>query len=107
MSYFSTKECVMNGVELLDNKFPEWKELVDLDKLDIENCDNCILGQLFGDYIAGLDTLRIGQHKAYIFGFNVDTSFDVVPDPNLGDYLNLKNHWQKTIAELMTAPLAL
>lgn len=107
MSYFNSEECVMNGVELLDRRFPNWEDLIDPDSLEIDSCDNCIIGQLFGDYTTGLDTLRIGQLKACTLGFNVDTSFDVVLDPNLYDYLVLKNHWQKIIAERLSPPLAI
>jgi hypothetical protein len=45
---------VKNGIRLLDEKVPGWAKRINLAKLDMESCHNCILGQLFGLYETGL-----------------------------------------------------
>jgi len=38
---------VQNGVKVLDNYDPEWFNKIDLELLNLGNCMNCVLGQLF------------------------------------------------------------
>jgi hypothetical protein len=48
------------GASLLDNHFgPQWALRVNLNTLHIASPEDCILGQLFGDYVHGLDALNI------------------------------------------------
>lgn len=47
------QEYVNNGAKLLDKKCPGWFLKIDLKKLDLADCFNCVLGQLFGDYAEG------------------------------------------------------
>lgn len=37
---------VERGAEFLDARIPGWEEKIDLDKLDLGSCCNCIVGQL-------------------------------------------------------------
>lgn len=56
------------GIELLDEKGPdEWRKKLDLDILDIDSCDLCVLGQLYGHTIDGKEQLDISNLK--LFGF--------------------------------------
>lgn len=52
--------AVSRGVELLDEKVPDWRGSVDIERLDIANTHDCILGQVFGDYHVGMDVLFPG-----------------------------------------------
>lgn len=47
------------GAMLLDDNYIEWyaEDEINLDLLDIGISELCILGQLYGDYFAGLDVL--------------------------------------------------
>lgn len=47
-------EKVRTGAALLDDKFPGWRELIDLRLLDVRSEFDCILGQLWGTYTRGL-----------------------------------------------------
>lgn len=45
------KQDVLKGIALLDEIAPQcWRQLVHLDRLDIANSENCILGQIYGDW---------------------------------------------------------
>lgn len=46
------------GAELMDRACPGWASRMDVDKLDIADPDACILGQIFGGYLEGLDALE-------------------------------------------------
>lgn len=46
-------ERVARGAALLDEKRPGWFRAVDLDGLELSSCEACVLGQLFGGYVAG------------------------------------------------------
>ncbi len=67
-------ESVARGVKLLDEHFdgPGWRFDVNLKEFNISEPDNCILGQLFGDYDHG--RMVLGGAGSYIWsrahGFN-------------------------------------
>lgn len=49
-----------NGAALLDEKVPGWAERIYLDELEISSLDDCVLGQLFGEYHNGMIALFPG-----------------------------------------------
>jgi hypothetical protein len=52
------EQQVARGAEVLDDELgPGWPLLLDLGKLDMANCQACVLGQLMGDYELGLEKL--------------------------------------------------
>lgn len=44
------EERVNNGIEWLDTNYPDWYSRVDFNKLRMEDCSGCVLGQLTGSY---------------------------------------------------------
>lgn len=74
-------ERVARGATLLDERRPGWWRdaepgLIDLDRLNIEDCADCVLGQLypadspFGSYEHGLRALGItARNEAVAYGF--------------------------------------
>lgn len=53
-------ERVAAGAAFLDEHEPGWVDRIDLDRLDLDLCPDCIIGQLYGpEYYAGLRTLGI------------------------------------------------
>jgi hypothetical protein len=40
---------VRQGVRYLDSLRPNWRSLVDVDRLDISQSDRCVVGQVFAD----------------------------------------------------------
>ncbi len=67
------KENVLRGVDLLDEKVPDWRKRIDSESLNM--VDLCLLKQLFGYYGSGLLELKIGWNiqKAVYYGFDVRT----------------------------------
>ncbi len=66
----ATSERVGAGAALLDGRLPGWRDLVDVDRLDLAVCDECVLGQIFGDYSRGVDALGLTQADAIQLGFD-------------------------------------
>ena len=73
MSNYASK--VAAGIKLLDEKKPGWRSLVDVESLRLENCDVCVLGQVFGHYDTGKAKLGIDNYESKALGFNTDYSF--------------------------------
>lgn len=48
---------VRRGAELLDRVRPGWERELDLERLAVRDCHQCVLGQLFGEYKDGLRML--------------------------------------------------
>src|SRR5690606_28760583 len=44
---------------LLDTRLPGWRANIDVDKLNMSSTSNCVLGQLFGDYVRGTKILQV------------------------------------------------
>lgn len=72
-------ERIARGVDLLDEKHPGWDHNIDLDRLNIVDQRSCVLGQVFGYYGDGLETLGLSGSQ-----FNNDTGapygFDLFGD---------------------------
>ena len=71
-------QCVRNGIELLDEKGPEnWRDMIDLDTLDIQMTNRCIIGQLYkNSYFSYSSMLRdigaFGNPQRYGFDAHLD-----------------------------------
>lgn len=46
----TVEERVAKGAELLDKKVPGWEEKIDLNELKLDDCWDCIIGQVLGHY---------------------------------------------------------
>lgn len=85
------QERVRAGVSLLDEQVPNWWNRIDLDELDIGSCYNCVLGQLFGGFIKGWNSLRL-KFNIEDYGFSYST-FEILSSvPEL-----LTKEWKKQI----------
>ena len=64
---------VAAGARLLDEYSERWWEDVDLDRLDLSSCTQCVMGQLFGEYGDGLDHF----YSEHLEGFDgVEDAFE-------------------------------
>lgn len=82
---------VAAGVDLLDTYDPKWFEKINTETLDMSNEDDCILGQLFGDYSRGLDELGI---------YGPDYGLDLIlADDYLVNWAELEILWLAAINE--------
>lgn len=50
MPELTIAERVAAGAEWLDANYPGWADRVDIVLLDIRDCEDCVLGQLAGNY---------------------------------------------------------
>jgi hypothetical protein len=70
-------QAVTRGAALLDREFPGWAERIDLPTLDLGDCYQCILGQLFEEaaelysdgYLTGRDRLGLTFRDTVEHGF--------------------------------------
>lgn len=67
----TTLERVQKGQALLNERLPGWREVMHPETLELDNCNACVLGQLFGDYHRGLAALGIPEEEAADYGFQV------------------------------------
>lgn len=63
------KIAVHNGINLLDEQEPGWRDLIDLDTLDVSDCTQCVLGQVYGHYVTGENRLDIHGGDVTLYGF--------------------------------------
>ena len=69
-------EFVEKGVELLDKAKPDWYKEIDMEAFYISSCQQCILGQLFGNYTDGTIMLGVSGH-AYEHGFDIPSTLSI------------------------------
>ncbi|MFI6496020.1 hypothetical protein [Nonomuraea typhae] len=79
------------GAAELDRLQPGWHRLIDTAKLDLWSEDNCVLGQLHGDYVDGLERFRWTDEESEVRGFYVP--FDE------SDALSLQEHLYKDLTD--------
>lgn len=76
----SETEAVARGRALLGSNLPGWRKLVNKYRLSMSHAQNCILGQIFGDYDRGLDALNFTRDDAVYYGFICEkASYDYDP----------------------------
>jgi hypothetical protein len=91
------EQRVQRGAQLLDEKVPDWRSKIDVERLDISDFRDCILGQLFGSYRTGLREMGLASILVGVdYGF--DMNLDVVLDINLR--AELHELWRNEIAQV-------
>jgi hypothetical protein len=104
-SYF--RDRVERGAALLDS-LPEmggWRDRINQDSLAMSSCDECILGQLYGEYIEGFRRLILSKPASVLFrgsdhGFTLpsDEQWDPVGVVQ-GRFQSLAQCWRDYINE--------
>ena len=68
------EDRVANGVAFLDKQNPGWDEKIFVSQLIMQDCNQCILGQLYSEYNYGCEVLGIDNvEEAPAYGFELDT----------------------------------
>lgn len=84
-------ERVQRGIDLLNAKgSANWQKKIDLNRLNMRGSSDCILGQLYGRYFTGQDTINISQEKCVSCGF--DSKED------LSSYVTLTQEWKEALS---------
>lgn len=92
------KVVVRQGIKLLDECGPaDWRDRIDLGKLDMRRPSSCILGQLYDDFYEGLDQLNI-RIEADSHGFNASWSEEWY-GPVMAQ---LTEEWKRQISDSVT-----
>jgi hypothetical protein len=96
---------VARGAALLDRVRPGWACEVAADRLAMESCDRCILGQLYGEYSLGFWTLTRPLDARKLFsaadhGFTLHASEQAAPDADtFARFARLADAWRAAIRE--------
>jgi hypothetical protein len=92
---------VQAGAALLDAHDPDWFKKIDVDKLRMSGGCSCILGQLFGSYWRGLETLEPRLPTIYCIspslGFHIHQIQSLRGETNA--YNRLARCWRDLIQE--------
>jgi len=85
------------GAEVLDSNEPpdgHWYETINRDRLNLDNCTLCVLGQLYGNYFEAPDVYRL---YASDYGFDIESG--VSNSPTRIEYHHLDAAWRRIIDE--------
>lgn len=95
---------VAKGVNFLDNIKADWREHVDVDKLDMSSGFDCIVGQVFGCYVKLSLCLDISNPFFEAIGFKVPHSDSNLENDDYSDldlieveYAWLENAWRDVL----------
>lgn len=93
----AAEDRVNMGVQLLDDVLPGWENDIDLGKLDLFSCSDCVLGQLYGDYAFGLE--QVGLKTGFHHGFQGVSSVKRVQQTLYEEYKRLTEMWSEAITQ--------
>jgi hypothetical protein len=91
---------VQKGAKFLDKKYPNWYKKIKLDRLDMEWAENCVLGQLYGEYSVGLATLNLHKkswEKTYIHGKQLGFTIETLTGQSSTNFQYLTGLWTQEI----------
>lgn len=117
----TARAAVARGVALLDSKVPGWWRVINLDQLDMSDCNDCMLGQLFGYDVeralgakmfgleVGIDPMnQLFDQTGYERGSvalcikNKQVTIGCEHKLDINTYADLKCAWAEVIAERRT-----
>lgn len=93
-------DAVENGKKYLNRVKPGWQAEIDLLRFKLESLNDCIFGQLYGSYAAGVKALPLGMFGAVYCGFSNGNCIVGVLYP----MKDLEVEWIRTIRELRDVP---
>jgi hypothetical protein len=101
----SLEERVERGIEVLDRHFGDnrWLARVNIDLLDLADPYRCVLGQLFGNYVIGLDSLNGGIRGNGVFSHSLGFSCGDLGDKCQCDLLT--EAWRQALTERIMAAM--
>lgn len=68
MSKQQAKEAVLRGIKFLDRNYPNWRDRIDWDWLDLASAVSCPGGQLEGEYEKFLDVNSLSTEEGINLG---------------------------------------
>ncbi len=86
------KSKVIKGAKILDALRSGWARKINMTNLDLEDCDECIIGQLFGEYLSKDAELLTKD------ALGADLGYDLLPqDDRMENWENLARLWKEQI----------
>lgn len=114
ISFDDARERVRRGAAYLDGADGGWRERIDVDRLELSDGSHCVLGQLHGDFQAGLVRSRIWDGSSappvrLFAGVSpADLGFHARTDAGEEladlDYAFLNRAWREELREVPPAP---
>lgn len=92
------RETVQQGAAFLDQHVPEWAKKIDIYTLNMRDMQNCILGQLFGDWANGLAGFGNGWNWISEHGFIL--LYDTANENDLPAYWKLLKERYLALTEM-------
>jgi hypothetical protein len=95
----TVQQRVPQGVSVLDENLPNWRDLITRSTLILSNYSGCVLGQLYGDFGIGADTLNLDAQEAKDCGFDSYASYATV-ETSLeceAEWAELQAEWEKVL----------
>jgi hypothetical protein len=100
--YRDAKARAIRGARYLDEYDPTWHERVHPDVLQMDNCYNCVLGQLFENFVEG--AIAVGAHvnkREIRYGFVHPWELEF--SAQAGYYKALEEVWKEEISKRSSA----
>lgn len=101
------EDRVARGAELLDRVRPGWHREITADRLAMDSCNQCILGQIYGDYGRGLKILMRFDLEVFDrserFGFEADSREGMPAAWWQGTFARLADAWRAAIRSRLEA----
>lgn len=86
-----------HGARHMDKEDPGWINLIDESRLNLGDSQACILGQRFGQYYYGRETLHLTQSESFNLGFDAE-------EGRHEDYSMLTEAWLEEIVRRKLLP---
>lgn len=102
-SVITVEQAVQNGIALLDAKGPkDWREIVEVEDLDVASIGWCVLGQIYGDYSRGMMELFDYEEEHWEplgikYGFEAQVN---IHNEYGRDYEPLTAEWVRALSEV-------
>jgi len=63
MFFLNIEDRVQKGIDYLNKNYPDWLDQINIDRLDLNDPFDCILGQLFGNFSrSNLNWVEVGEY---------------------------------------------
>jgi hypothetical protein len=107
------EDRIAKGAALLDKVRPSWFHEVNCDRLSMESCDDCMMGQLYGKYYIGFIELIENESDCILFsaaecGFTLynreQIYFSGHPEDVISRFKALADAWRSLIKTRLEVP---
>lgn len=92
------EDRVALGIKLLDIVQPDWRDLIDRDRLNLGNDFDCLGGQLEGSYEEALTKWGLDYEGGAEHGFDVLAPFSEASDQEW-EFYALQVEWQRVLSQ--------